>query len=170
MSDDKCKSPPDPKQKEIRSEKMLQLLQGVIGEDLKKYPVAPFTKWLNGKMISAEKGRIKMSVTIRPEMANPTGILHGGIQSAILDDAIGICCATLGEEGFHLSIDMHVDYLGRASIGDDVIAEAEIVREGKNIVNAKATLKDTKGNYVATAHSNLLITSKTPSFHKSLNN
>jgi uncharacterized protein (TIGR00369 family) len=165
MPEENCKPPPDPKQKAFRSEKMLELLQAVIGEDLNKYPVAPLTKWLNGRILSAERGHIKMTLSIRPEMANPTGILHGGIQSAILDDAIGICCATLGEEGFHLSIDMHIDYLGRAAVGEDVIAEAEIVREGKNIVNAKASLKDSKGNYVATAHSNLLITSKKPSFH-----
>lgn len=60
---------------------------------------------------------------IREEMTNPAGRLHGGIQCAMLDDVIGLAAYTLGRDGFHLSVNLATDYLGRADAGEVVRAE-----------------------------------------------
>ena len=103
---------PDPN----RSNRMLELFNGIQGEDLAQFPVPPFTKWLNGQILKADRGDIQVKFRVRPEMANPTGLLHGGMQSAMMDDVIGMACATLGYEGFLLSINLHVSYLDRKSV------------------------------------------------------
>jgi acyl-coenzyme A thioesterase 13 len=145
---------------------LIKFFQDIKGKSLKNFPVPPFTKWLNGKVVDVKRGEVQLEFLVREEMANPTGILHGGMQSAMLDDLIGITCATLGYEGFPLSIDMHVDYLGRVKVGETVTGRAFIVREGHNIIHAMAELKDKDGKLIATGNSNLLITHYKPDYTK----
>ena len=145
---------------------LIKFFQDIKGKSLKNFPVPPFTKWLNGKVVDVKRGEVQLEFVVREEMANPTGILHGGMQSAMLDDLIGITCATLGYEGFPLSIDMHVDYLGRVKVGETVTGRAFIVREGHNIIHAMAELKDKDGKLIATGNSNLLITHYKPDYTK----
>ncbi|TFG05181.1 MAG: PaaI family thioesterase [Promethearchaeota archaeon] len=143
-----------------RSQKMVNLLQAIKGRPLKEFPAPPFTKWLNGRIISVKRGDLQLEIEVRPEMSNPTGILHGGMQSAILDDSIGMMTTTLGYEGFLISIDMHVDFLGRVKIGEVVRSHSYLVREGRHIVHAGAELANEVGELVATGNSNLLVTHK----------
>lgn len=145
---------------------LIKFFQNIKGKPLKSFPVPPFTKWLNGRVVDVKRGKIELEFDVREEMANPTGILHGGMQSAMLDDLIGITCATLGYEGFLISIDMHVDYLGRVKIGETITGRGFIIREGRNIVHAVAELKDKDGKLIASGNSNLLITHYKPDYSK----
>lgn len=145
---------------------MVQLLQAMKGKSLQEFPVPPFTKWLNGELLSVERGHLAIQFTVRPEMANPTGLLHGGMQGAMIDDTIGMVSATLGYKGFLLSIDMHVDYLGKVRVGENIIATGRIIREGRRVVHASVKLETGDGKLVAEGRSNLLITSHEPDFLK----
>lgn len=151
-----------------RSKKMIDLFNSIKGMEVKNFPVPPFSKWLNGKIISAKRGEVEISLEIRPEMANPTGLLHGGVQCAMMDDIIGITSATLGYGGFLISIDFHADYLGKTKVGQNIVAKGIIQKDGKNIVHAEALLKDLDGNLISTASSNLLKTNYKPDFIKKL--
>ena len=153
---------------EARASKIIELFKTIMGKPLKDFPVPPLTKWLNGMIVSAERGDVKVQLTVRPEMANPTGLLHGGMQCAMLDDIIGMTSATLGYKGFLITIDMNVNYLGKVKVGEDVVAHGHIAREGRSIVYTVAELKDKNGNFVASASSNLLITSYEPDYAKQL--
>jgi acyl-coenzyme A thioesterase PaaI-like protein len=62
-----------------RSKRWINLFNLIKGKNLKNFPVPPFTKWLNGKILSVKRGEIELEFETRPEMANPTGILHGGM-------------------------------------------------------------------------------------------
>ena len=99
-------------------------------------------------------------------MANPTGLLHGGMQCGLMDDTIGMTTATLGYEGFPISIDFHVDYLGKAKVGESVRVIGKIVREGRNILHAIAEIYDKKGKLISTGNSNLLKTTYVPDYVK----
>ncbi len=164
---DSCESKEESKEEIIlRGSRMIELLNGAKGMELKKLPVPPLTKWLNGKVIEAKRGEVEVEFLVRPEMANPTKLLHGGMHCAMMDDTIGICTATLGYPGFLITIDFHVDYLGKVKVGENVKVKAKIVREGKNIVHADAQIVSEKGDIVSTAQANLLITHHTPEFNK----
>ncbi|GAB4327575.1 MAG: hypothetical protein Kow0069_34500 [Promethearchaeota archaeon] len=149
---------------EARSKRMVDLLNAARGTPLGQFPVPPFTKWLNCKVLSAERGRVELELEVRPEMANPTGLLHGGVQCAAMDDAIGIASATLGAGGFLLSLTLHVDYLGRVEVGQRVRVVGQITREGRRVVHARAEIVDVEGNLVASASSNLLRTTRAPEY------
>ncbi len=118
----------------------------------------PFTRWLDGRLKECSAGRMAMEVLCRPEMGNPAGLLHGGVQAAIMDELIGMTILTLGEKGFALSIDLHVNFLGKVEIGQKIIARAEIVRSGKRISHAVCEIRDTAGRLVSLGSANLLKT------------
>ena len=155
-------------EKEIikRSEQMIKLFNTFIGKQVKDFPVPPFSKWLNGKIIKAKYGLIELEFEVRSEMANPTGLLHGGMQCALMDDTIGMTTATLGYEGFPLSIDFHVDYLGKVKVGEKVKVIGKIIREGRNIIHAISEIYDMNGNLISTGNSNLLKTYFIPDYIK----
>ncbi len=150
----------------IQSERIINLLKQAIGIPMKEIPAPPFTQWLNGKLLSVSRGEVEIEFIARPEMANPAKVLHGGAQSAILDDTIGITCATLGYKGFLITIDFHITYLGRIPINSIIKAHGKIVREGKNIVHAVATITSVDGELYAQGSSNLLRTAIKPEYVK----
>ncbi|MFX1325790.1 MAG: PaaI family thioesterase [Promethearchaeota archaeon] len=149
-----------------RSDQMIKLFNSFKLKTLKNYPVPPFTKWLNGKILEVQLGYIELEFEIRPEMANPTGLLHGGMQCALMDDTIGMMTATLGYEGFPISIDFHVDYLGKVKVGENVRVIGKTIRDGKNIIHAIAEIYDMNGNLISTGNSNLLKTNFIPDYIK----
>ena len=149
-----------------RSDRMLKLFNSFKNRELKDLPVPPFTKWLNGKVIKTERGLLELEFEIRPEMSNPTNLLHGGMQCALMDDTIGMMTATLGYEGFPISIDFHVDYLGKVRVGENVRVIAKLIREGNNILHAVAEIYDLNGKIISTGNSNLLKTNFIPDYVK----
>ena len=158
------------KKRENRSKRIIKLFNAFIGKELKDLPVPPFTKWLNGKIVKAEYGRVEIEIYVRPEMSNPTGLLHGGMQSAMMDDVLGMTTATLGYEGFPISIDFHIDFLGKVNVGESVRVIAEVVREGNNIINMRIEILDKNGKLISTGNSNLLKTSFVPDYIKMADN
>ncbi|MFX1477291.1 MAG: PaaI family thioesterase [Promethearchaeota archaeon] len=150
-----------------RSERMIEIFNAFKGKNLRDFPVPPFSKWLNGKLIKAQYGVIELEFKVRDEMANPTGLLHGGMQCALMDDTIGMTTATLGYEGFPITIDFHVDYLGKVKIGEIVRVIGKIVREGRNVIHAIGEIYDKDGNLISTSTSNLLKTHLVPDYIKS---
>jgi uncharacterized protein (TIGR00369 family) len=145
---------------------IVEMFRSLIGTKLEDGP--PFTTWLGGTIVSCDVGEMEVEFEVRPEMANPTGLLHGGIQAAIIDDVIGMTSATLGEEGFMLTIDLHVNFLGRVKVGQMVKARARFVRLGRRIAHAVCELVDAEGNVVARGDSNLMKTGYKPDYQKKM--
>ena len=135
---------------------IVQAFRTMIGRKLEGAP--PFTTWLDGRIVSCDVGEMEIRYTLRPEMANPTGLLHGGMQAAMIDDLIGMTALTLGEEGFMLTIDLHVNFLGKAKVGQTVKARAKFIRSGRQVAHAVCEIIDEEGTIIARGESNLLKT------------
>ncbi|MGD1843727.1 MAG: PaaI family thioesterase [Thermonemataceae bacterium] len=116
----------------------------------------PFTKWLNGTIIAAEEGTIEMYFTVRKEMTNPLGLLHGGVQAAILDDIIGITVATFDKPSPSVSINISVDFLGKAYEGDTIFAKSIVIRQGRQVIHMAGELRNQEQKLIAKATSNML--------------
>src|SRR4051794_33907342 len=94
----------------------------------------PFTRWLNGRLVAVDRGLVTVRWIVREEAINAVGILHGGIQAAMLDELMGTAAATLELLQFHISIDLNVTFLGRAKVGDTVTGTGRVIREGRRVV------------------------------------
>lgn len=137
--------------------KRLQLLQSFIGKPFSGSP-SPFAKWLNGTVISVDKNSVEFEFTVRKEMTNPVGMLHGGVTSSMIDDCIGVNFMILGLENFYPTINLSVDFFNSASENDTVLVRTELIKLGKTVINFNAVvINQNNGKLVAKASSNLVI-------------
>ena len=129
-----------------------------IGKDASE-SLSPLMQWLNPILISAEAGELEFSYVVRNEMTNPLGIIHGGTTAAIIDDAMGAAVFSLGVSHVYTTVSLSVDYFSRAQVGETIIAQTKIVKQGKQIINAECEVwNHDKSRLIAKGHSNLIQT------------
>ncbi len=141
------------------SQKVVKLMKMFLGKSLSNFPIQCVTKWMDGTLMEVERGVIAMSISVRQEMTNPAGYLHGGVQGAMLDDAMGTACATLGYETAFLSTNLNVDFLGTASVGDIVTVRAYVYREGNSLMHVVSEIKK-DDTVIAKGQSNVFISNQ----------
>lgn len=136
----------------------VEFLRKHIGKDSSLSP-SPLMRWLNPVIIAVEEGKLSFQYTVRKEMTNPLGAMHGGISAAIIDDAIGAAVYSFGEETFYSTINLAVDYFGRAAENETVIADATVLKKGRQLVNAQCEIWNAdRTRLIARGHSNLIKT------------
>jgi uncharacterized protein (TIGR00369 family) len=140
------------------SNPILQFMQAHVGKSLGMGP-SPLAKWLDGILVAADEGTITADFLVRPDMTNPVGILHGGVIAAIMDDLMGATVYALGAETFFTSINLNVDYLFSARVGETVTARSEVIRQGKKVMHVECRLTNADGKLIAKSTSNLVATS-----------
>lgn len=137
----------------------LSWLKAHIGKSTKNSP-SPFAHWLDGILEEVEFGQLSIRFTVRPDMTNPHGMLHGGVISGMLDDVIGTTVATLDKEQPFVSINLSVDFVQGARVSDEVIAKAKVIRNGRTAVYVQAELFNQSAKLLAVATSNLVAVPK----------
>lgn len=137
-----------------------ELLKEQIGKVMDNSP-SPLMNWLKPVIISVEKGKIVFQYTIREEMTNPMGILHGGMTAAIIDDAIGATLIAYDEPHFYVTVNNVIDYFASAKEGDVIIAETTVIKKGRQIVNAQCEVwNNARTRLIARGYSNMLRTDR----------
>ncbi len=70
-------------------------------------------------------------------VGNPdTGVLHGGVLTVLLDQALGIaglCCDKVGRR-MTATLDLRIDHLGVAPAGSDILASARVYRTTRRVL------------------------------------
>lgn len=120
-------------------------------------PVSPLSKLFHASIVEAFPGKIDVRFVVTPQMVNPAGVLHGGIQCAILDEVIGMTGASLGFSEFMYAIDLKVDYLRKARLGQTLHVIGNVIKQGRNIVNCIAEIYSKDCKLIAQAKSNLMV-------------
>ncbi len=145
--------------KGIKSERILRIFNSAIGEGLPKvHKKSMFIEKYNGKMVSAKRGEIAVTFEVTEDMANPYGLLHGGVSCTLMDDVIGLTAATLGSNKFSVSLNLQVNFLDKVRIGEKITVKAKIIREGRNVLNAITKIYNSSGKQVANGKSDLFLT------------
>ncbi len=137
--------------------KVVDYFKSFIGKEMHNSP-SPVSRFLKGVLQEVEEGMLKIDFVIREEMTNPMGRLHGGAIGLILDDVIGATVFTLPTENHFVSVNINIDFLFSAKIGETLTAESKIVRKGKSIIHAECILINKRGRIVAKSTSNLVAT------------
>ena len=137
----------------------LEVLQSFIGKEFLESP-SPFTKWLDPIVLVAEEGHISFRYVVRKDMTNPLKGLHGGVTAAIIDDVIGATLFSFNEAFFYTTLNNVIDYLSPAKEGEIIIADTQVIKKGKQIVNVQCEVwNEQKNRLIARGYSNLLKTS-----------
>jgi acyl-coenzyme A thioesterase 13 len=140
---------------ETTANPLLDMLQARVGEALSWSP-SPTGRWLNGTLEALHDDGGTVAYVVREEMVNPAGVLHGGMATAMMDDVVGMTLMVFSGGRFHASINLSVDFLAPARVGDRLRARSRIVRQGRRLANAECTLTAESGTLVARATTNLL--------------
>lgn len=126
-----------------------------IGQETALLPPG-FSQWLQPKFIEVEEESITIEVEVRPEMSNPDGTLHGGIQAAILDEVIGMTVAAMGNDSHFVSMNMTTDFLRAAKAGDKLQAKSEVIKRGRTVIHVIAQLTNSEGKEISRATQNMV--------------
>lgn len=135
----------------------LDFFRAMIGRDMRD-SISPLGRWLNVTLQQVEEGRLVANLVVREDLTNPAGVLHGGAACALLDDLIGAMVFTLNREQLYVSVNMNVDFLHAARLGDQLTVTAEAIRMGKNIVHCEGRIVADTGKIIAKCSTNLIQT------------
>ena len=90
-----------------------------------------FVASLGGEMLEAKKGFARMRLPYAPHLVGDpeTGVVHGGVITAILDQTCGIAVATALKELMPFAtLDLRIDYMKPAEPNQDIFVEAECLK------------------------------------------
>ncbi len=99
------------------------VIKHVIEKDL-------FSQWLGIKIIEIGEGYSKIKMTVRSEMMNGLGIVHGGIAFSLSDSAFAFACNS--RNNLSVALDTSINFLKPVHVDDELIAEAKEVHNGKS--------------------------------------
>ena len=135
----------------------LEKLQKFIGHYYEDSPSA-FGRWLNPFIKHAEHGRLEVQYTVRHEMTNPLGNLHGGVIAAIIDEVTGAAVFSTGQSNFFTTLNLQVDFFSPAPCDETITVKAELVKEGRQFFNVECKIYNSAGRLIARGQSNLFRT------------
>ena len=107
----------------------------------KKSPVTDPWEPLYAKRTDAA---IFMGLRLAKPHTNSRGLIHGGLISALADNAMGYSCAlVMGWDTSKslVTINLAVDFIGSAKIGQWLAIEPEVIRNGSTICFAQSLIK-----------------------------
>jgi acyl-CoA thioesterase len=89
-----------------------------------------FSTWLGIEIVYIKEGYSKIKMTVRPEMINGFGIVHGGIAFSMADSAFAFACNN--RNNVSVALDTSINFLKPVLVGDVLIAEANELHNGKS--------------------------------------
>ena len=89
-----------------------------------------FSQWLGIEVLEIKAGYSKLKMTVRPEMINGFGIVHGGIAFALSDSAFAFACNN--RNVLSVALDTSINFLKPVHVGDILTAEATEMHNGKS--------------------------------------
>ncbi|MEO7047027.1 MAG: hydroxyphenylacetyl-CoA thioesterase PaaI [Ferruginibacter sp.] len=106
-----------------------------------------FSQWLGISIIEIAEGYSKIKMTVRPEMMNGLGIVHGGIAFSLADSCFAFACNS--RNNLSVALDTSINFLKPIHIDDVLIAEAKEIHNGKSTGLYHITITNQKEHIVA---------------------
>lgn len=89
-----------------------------------------FSQWLGIEVLEIKEGYSKIKLTIREEMVNGFGIIHGGVTFSLADSAFAFACNNRNQ--LSVALDTSINFIKPVHVGDELIAEAKELHNGKS--------------------------------------
>ena len=120
---------------------------------------APCSAWLNQSLleIDGETGFAKIAYDLGEPHFNRFGALHGGAIACVMDDVLAVAAGLVLKWGeIAPTLEMKVSYLAQGAAGRH-IAEAKVLKRGRQINFLEATLVNADGKLIATATATIMV-------------
>jgi acyl-CoA thioesterase len=100
-----------------------KIVDKMMAEDL-------FSQWLGIELIEIREGFSKIKMTIRKEMINGLGVVHGGIAFSLADSSFAFACNN--RNNLSLALDTSINFTKPVHPGDELTAEANELHNGRS--------------------------------------
>lgn len=89
-----------------------------------------FSQWMGIELKEIREGYSKIRMTVRKEMINGFGIVHGGIAFSLADSAFAFACNN--RNVLSVALDTSINFIKPVHVGDVLTAEAKEIHNGKS--------------------------------------
>ena len=109
-----------------------------------------FARLIGMTLVDLDTDRASISLEMRDDLRQPSGVLHGGVTATLIDTAMAFAVRTrmaIGEPT--ATVDLTVHYL-RPHIEGRLTCTATVVRAGKRLFTVSAEARDDADRLIAT--------------------
>lgn len=89
-----------------------------------------FSQWLGIEVLEIKEGYSKIKMTVRPEMINGFGIVHGGVAFSMADSCFAFACNN--RNVLSVALDTSINFIKPVHVDDVLTAEAKELHNGKS--------------------------------------
>jgi acyl-CoA thioesterase len=118
-----------------------------------------FSQWLGISVVQIKEGYSKIKMTVRAEMINGFGIVHGGIAFSLADSAFAFACNN--RNVLSVALDTSINFLKPVHVLDELVAEATELHNGKSTGLYHITIMNQHQHVVAVFKGTCFRTNKT---------
>jgi acyl-CoA thioesterase len=110
----------------------------------------PLQEFLGMQLLEDTAGVGTAKAVVVAEHLNPNGVVHGGVIFTLVDTAMGKATMSVLDVGlFCATVEISLRFIRPASTGT-MIAVANVVKRGRNIVHVEARVQDDSDRLIAT--------------------
>ena len=106
-----------------------------------------FSKWMELEVLEVKEGYSKVRMTIRNEMLNGFGIVHGGLAFSLADSAFAFACNN--RNNISVALDVGITFTKPVNVGDVLTAETKEIHNGRTTGVYLITIINQKDEQVA---------------------
>lgn len=111
---------------------------------------SPFLDLVGATVEETREGYARLSLKLEQKHTNPNGVMHGGVVTTLLDEALAIAVATArGAEAVraqpHTAIEMNASFLSAAREGDELVVVGTLLKSGRTVFFGEAEAR-TRGD------------------------
>ncbi|WP_424814718.1 PaaI family thioesterase [Roseococcus sp. YIM B11640] len=113
---------------------------------------SPFHEHLGIEILEWREGFARLACLPVRHHANRSGIVHGGVMLALLDQVnafAGLFCDVPGRTRRAVTLDLDTRFTGQGKLGVRLLAEGHLVTAGRAIFFARGEVKDEEGRLIA---------------------
>jgi len=118
-----------------------------------------FSQWLGIEVLDIQEGYSKIKMTVREEMINGFGIVHGGIAFSLADSAFAFACNN--RNNLSVALDTSINFTKAIQVSDELTAEAKETHNGRSTGLYFITITNQKNEQVAVFKGTCFRTGKT---------
>jgi len=89
-----------------------------------------FSQWLGIEVLHVQEGYSKIRMTLRDEMLNGFGVIHGGIAFSLADSAFAFACNN--RNNLSMALDTSITFTKALKPGQVITAEAKELHNGRS--------------------------------------
>lgn len=104
------------------------LLAGKVVDHMMEHDL--FSQWLGVEVLEVKEGYSRIKMTVRKEMINGFGIVHGGIPFSLADSAFAFACNN--RNVLSVALDTSINFTKPVHVDDILTAEAKELHNGRS--------------------------------------